>query len=258
MCKRNFIKTAVILYAALTISVFFSNANCWALTTQVTPQNVPITLFYHGAQISIQGQNASDTDLIVKISSEPSGAHMKFKGKAAGLFWMKMGDISFEHVPSAYLLYTSRNLDDILSEDQRIKEGIGFEAIKAGTTVESSAKDMDPDRWIGEFIKFKQAEKLYQLEENAIIRQQGGYQLNIDWPYQAAPGTYDVEVIAVREGSIVDKTVTSFTVERTGTVSKLSDLALNHAAIYGVIAILVAMAAGFAVGALFKKGGGAH
>ena len=41
-------------------------------------------------------------------------------------------------------------------------------------------------------------------------------------------------------------------------MAKLSNLAFNHAAVYGILAIFVAMAAGFAVGALFKKGGGAH
>lgn len=258
MFRRNAIKALLLFYAAITIAVFFSSGKSWALTTQVTPQNIPITLFYHGAQISIQGQNAADAELIVKISSDPTDAHMKFKGKAAGLFWMKMGDISFEHVPAAYLLYTSRNLDTILPEGQRIKEGIGFESIMAGTSVESSAEGMDPDRWIDEFIKFKKAEKLYQIREGSITRNNDAYQLDIDWPYQAAPGTYNIEVIAVRDGSIINRAETNLTVARTGIVAKLSNLAFNHAAVYGILAIFVAMAAGFAVGALFKKGGGAH
>lgn len=258
MFRRNAIKASLLFYAAITIAVLFSGGQSWALTTQVTPQNIPITLLYHGAQISIQGQNAMDSDLIVKISSEPTDAHMKFKGKAAGLFWMKMGDISFEHVPAAYLLYTSRDLDSLLPENQRIKEGIGFESIIAGTTVESSADGMDPDRWIDEFIKFKKAEKLYQVREGSITRNKDAYRLDIDWPYQAAPGTYNIEVIAVRDGSIINRAETSLTVARTGIVAQLSNLAFNHASVYGILAIFVAMAAGFAVGALFKKGGGAH
>ena len=187
---------------------------------------------------------------------------MKYKGKAAGLFWMKMGDMSFENVPAAYLLYTSRNLDGLLQEDERIKEGLGFEAIKAGTKVESSAADMDPDRWIAEFVKFKKAEKLYQIKENAITRPQGTggneYRLELDWPYQAAPGTYTIDVLAVRDGHVVDRTQSSLTVARTGIVAQLSNLAFNHAAVYGIISIVVAMIVGFAVGLLFKKGGGAH
>ena len=255
-------KRSVMLWVAATMYILFSGSAAWALTAQVTPQDIPINLMYHGADVSIQGQSDADVDLIVKISAEPTDAHMKYKGKAAGLFWMKMGDMSFENVPAAYLLYTSRNLDSLLQEDERIKEGIGFESIKAGTKVESTAADMDPDRWIAEFIKFKKAELLYQIKENSITRPQGTngteYRLDIKWPYQAAPGTYTIDVLAVRDGRVVDRTATSLTVARTGIVAKLSNLAFNHAAVYGIISIVVAMVAGFAVGMLFKKGGGAH
>ena len=252
----------LMVIAASAVGTFFQAGPVSALTTEVTPQNIPINLLYHGAQLSIKGVSDVNDDLIVRISTEPTEAHMKFKGKAAGLFWMKMGDISFEHVPAAYLLFSSRNLENLLSKDERIKEGIGFEAIKDQAVMESSAEGMDPDRWIAEFIKFKKAEKLYLIEEGAVTRQHGAqgneYQLEVKWPYQAAPGKYNIEVLAIRDGKVVDRAETSLTVERTGIVAKLSNLAFNHAAVYGIISIVVAMFAGFAVGALFKKGGGAH
>jgi uncharacterized protein (TIGR02186 family) len=262
MFTKFIIKAAVMFSAAAGIGILFSGGSAWALTTEVTPQNIPINLLYHGAQVSLKGESDVNDDLIVRISSEPTEAHMKYKGKAAGLFWMKMGDMSFEHVPSLYLLYSSRALDSLLQEDEQIKEGIGFESIKADTKVESSIAEMDEDRWIGEFIKFKEAEKLYQIQEGAITRRHGTqgneYQLDISWPFQAPPGTYTIEVLAVRDGNLVNRTETSLTVARTGIVGKLSDLAFNHAAAYGIISVIVAMAAGFAVGALFKKGGRAH
>jgi hypothetical protein len=187
---------------------------------------------------------------------------MKYKGKAAGLFWMKMGDISFKNIPAAYLLFSSSDLDSLLHQDERVREGIGFDSIKAGADVESSAPDMDPGRWKKEFVKFKKAENLYLIEEGVIRNSQGTngkeYQVDIDWPYQAGPGTYNIEVLAVRDGYVVDRAETSLTVARTGIVANLSNLAFNHAAVYGIISIVVAMAAGFAVGLLFKKGGGAH
>jgi len=161
MFGKYTLRAVLLLYAAATFSVLIGGEPAWALTAQVTPEDIPINLMYHGAQLSISGESDANDDLIIKISSEPEDAHMKFKGKAAGLFWMKMGDISFEHVPAAYLLASSRNLDILLPVEERIKEGIGFESIKAGTRMESSAPGMDADRWIEEFIKFKKAEKLY-------------------------------------------------------------------------------------------------
>lgn len=256
-------RIAVLVYTAAACIILFSNVQARAaLTTEVTPQNVPVNLFYHGAKLTIKGESDTNDDLIIKISSLPVDTHMKFKGKAAGLFWMKMGDISFEHIPAVYLLATSRNTDNLLQKGERIKEGIGFESIKAKAKVEFSTPDMDRDQWIEEFVKFKKAEKLYRIQDGTITRTNGTggneYQLDIDWPYQAGPGTYNIEVLAVRDGKVVDRTETSLKVARSGIVAKLSNLAFNQAAVYGIIAIVVAMAAGFAVGALFKKGGGAH
>jgi len=262
MFSKFIIKATVMFSAAAMTFILFPIGTARALTTEVTPQNIPINLMYHGAKVSLNGKSDVNDDLIIKISSDPTEAHMKYKGKAAGLFWMKMGDMSFKHVPAVYLLYSSRDIDSLLEEKERVNEGIGFESIKAGTQVESSAENMDPDQWIAEFVKFKKAEKLYQIQEGTITRGQGtlanDYQLNLDWPFQAAPGNYNIEVLSVRDGNVVDRAETSLTVARTGIVAKLSDLAFNHAALYGIFSVLIAMAAGLAVGAIFKKGSGAH
>jgi uncharacterized protein (TIGR02186 family) len=263
MFVKYTLRASVLFYATVAcVMFFFSGPVQGALTTEVTPQNIPINLFYHGAKLNIKGESNAGDDLIIRISSEPMDAHMKFKGKAAGLFWMKMGDISFEHVPGVYLVASTGNLDNLLQKDELVKEGIGFEAIKASAKVETSAPDMDAGRWIEEFVKFKQAENLYRIQEGEITRPQGTsgnqYQLDIDWPFQAAPGTYSIEVLEVQDGKVTDRSETSLTVARSGIVAQLSNLAFNQPAVYGIIAIVVAMASGFAVGALFKKGGGAH
>lgn len=252
-------KAAMLLFVVLTCFMFFSNEPARAaVTTEVTPQNIAIDLLYHGTKLIIKGQSDANDDIIVKIDTDPIDAHMKYKGKAAGVFWMKLGDMSFEHVPAVYILASSQKLESLLPENERVREGIGFESIKANAKMESTAADMDPIRWIDEFIKFKKAEKLYKIEEGTVNMGQGGYQLEINWPFQAGPGTYNVDVLAIRDGKVVDRAQTNLTVARAGVVATLSNLAFNHAAVYGIIAIVVAMAAGFAVGALFKKGGGAH
>jgi uncharacterized protein (TIGR02186 family) len=258
MLVKFILKTIVLSYAAFVMAVLLNSNPAWALTVKATPQDIPINLLYNGVQLSIKGKSDVNDDLIIKISNTPGDAHMRYKGKAAGLFWMKMGDIRFEHVPAAYLLATSRGIDQLLQKDEQIAEGIGFESIKAATNIESSAEGIDRERWINEFIKLKQAEKLYQIHEGTVKKQNGEYRLDLKWPYQAAPDTYKVEVLAVRDGRIVDRSETGLTVARSGIVAKLSRLAFGHAAVYGLVAIVIAILAGFAVGALFKKGGGAH
>jgi hypothetical protein len=47
-------------------------------------------------------------------------------------------------------------------------------------------------------------------------------------------------------------------VEQVGTVKMLSTMAKSKAALYGFLSIGIALGAGFGVGLVFRKGGGAH
>jgi hypothetical protein len=181
MFAKTTMKTAVMFFAATAVSLFLHAKPVSALTTEVTPRNIPINILYHGAQLTIAGESEANNDLIIRIQTEPREAHMKFKGKAAGLFWMKMGDMSFEHVPAAYLLFTSKSLESLLPVDERIKEGIGYESIKEQTVMSSSAEGMDPERWIAEFIKLRRPSISTRFRKVQLPGRVECRTLNISW-----------------------------------------------------------------------------
>jgi len=261
--KKNpaLIKRGGVLLAACLIVVFFAISPAHALTVEVAPGIVPIDFFYHGKKLAITGSSAIDDDLIVKISSPATDIAMKYKDKVGGLFWMKKGSYEFKDVPSVYLLHTSAALDRILSPEQQQKHLLGFKALTAHATVEDSDGNEVDKKWLDQFIRFKEAEKVYNVQEGTVVRQHGNdgntFTLSLDWPFQARPGTYTVEVLAVRDGIVVDSSSSSFTVEQQGIIATLSGMAFNRSAIYGIMAIIIALVAGFAVGAIFK-GGGSH
>lgn len=235
-----------------------------ALTVNVSPETVAINLSYNGTTLQVNGQSKAGDDLIVRITNTNGDAHYKYIGKAGGLVWMKQGDISFNNVPGVYLLYSSRDLELLLSPAEQKANLIGFEALKGALEIETASPELlsDKERWNNEFIRFKEKERLYTIQTGTVTRKHGQdsdtYQVEIFWPYQAATGDYLVEAMAVRDGKIVESVKTNFTVERTGLVKKLTDMAFNQAALYGIMAVIIAIVAGFAVGLIFKKGGGAH
>jgi hypothetical protein len=47
-------------------------------------------------------------------------------------------------------------------------------------------------------------------------------------------------------------------VEQVGVVKALASMARDSAALYGIVSIAIALGAGFGVGLIAKKGGGAH
>ncbi|MDD5758897.1 MAG: TIGR02186 family protein [Desulfobulbaceae bacterium] len=246
----------VLVFALLT---FVSPCQSKAVTCQVTPSLIEITMGYHGMPIEIKGESAPGDDVIVKVTSAPGDAHLKYKGKAAGIFWMKLGTLIFKNIPGTYLVSTSAPIDTALSPAERDQNAIGFDALKKVVEINAEHGDLPAGDWFKEFLEFKKKEKVYSLKEGDVqVSANGGYTLTLNWPFQAQPGVYTVEVITAKNGAITGKSESSVKVEMTGMVAKISDLASNQRALYGTLAILVALIVGFAVGNIFKKGGGAH
>jgi hypothetical protein len=84
------------------------------------------------------------------------------------------------------------------------------------------------------------------------------YYILTQWPYQAPPGSYTVTVYAVKDKKVVETATSGVLVEQVGGVKSFADMAKNNAAVYGIISILAALSAGFGVGLVFRKSGGAH
>jgi uncharacterized protein (TIGR02186 family) len=264
MLQRIIRLGSVVAAAGIVLLPYLLTPSAMAVTCTVTPDNVPITLNYNGAELAVSGENVAGDDLIIRITSEAAEAHYKYKGKAGGLFWMKKGDVSFENVPGVYLLYSTREMENLLDPENLRANLIGFDALKeASTMVTESAELQGQDaRWKNEFIRFKEKLNLYAVRTGTVTRQHGQtsdtYALDVQWPSQAVPGTYTVEALAIRNGKVVERANSQFNVEQAGMVKLLSELAFENAALYGIMAVVIAIIAGFAVGMIFKKGGGAH
>ena len=227
------------------------------VTCEVLPNEVFIDSFYHGAKLTITGKSDAKDEIIIKISSPPTESSLKFMGKAAGLFWMKIGDMEFKPVSNVYLLYTTGEIQKITTPEERIRSLVGYDAIKAQVEITSSKGPVDKDRWFNEFIKFKEKDRVYGIHEGAVVKDgKGGFSATVDWPYQAPPGEYKVAVLAIRDGKVYAEAFQKLFVKTSGMMTLLSDLAFKNPAIYGVIAIVIAMLAGLGVGIVFKGGGG--
>ena len=249
---------AVALLGTTALPVFAAQT----LTCSVTPDNIPITFTYHGAQLTITGQSASTDDLIVTITSEPVDAALKYKEKVGGLVWMKKGTLEFKDAPRIYMLQSTADLSRILSGAELNRHLLGYDALRGHIRIEDSAGKPADGKWFDEYLKFKKQEKVYDIQEGSIVRQHGPegntYKVDVAWPYQAPPGIYTVNVLAVRDGKVVEQASTHLEVRSTGLVQALSKMAFDQAGLYGIMAVVIALFAGLAVGAIFKKGGGSH
>lgn len=239
---------------------FFTPSPCSAdLTIKANHDHIKIDFFYHGDWVTISGASDQGVDIVIKIASPESHQIFKKKGKAAGLLWMNTGTLNFDNVPNLYFLHSTKKIEGILSPEERDENIIGYDALIRHAEITSVENKTDKERWFKEFIRFKEASKLYKVSSGEVkITEKGnvqGYYIKIPWPYQAPPGEYTVTVYAVKDRKIIDKAETKILVEQVGIVKALASMAKDNSVLYGIISIAVAIVAGFGVGMVFRKGG---
>ncbi|HXW68471.1 MAG TPA: TIGR02186 family protein [Dissulfurispiraceae bacterium] len=233
-----------------------------ALTIAANNDRLKIDFFYHGSTLTFTGVSDQGTDLIIKIAAPGGHQLLRKKGKVAGVLWMNVGELKFDHVPSLYSLHSTKKISDILSGEEQARHLIGYESLGKQTDIQPVANESDKTKWFDEFVKYKKASKLFAESEGDIsLRVNAGeqhYYVSSPWPYQAAPGEYFVTVYAVKDKKVVATADTKVLVEQAGLVKSFASMAKNSAALYGVISIAAALVAGFGVGLIFRRGGGAH
>jgi len=252
----------IIICLALTGILLFGGESNADLTIKANHDHIKVDFFYHGSTVSVRGESDAGTDLIVKITSPDGHQKLQKKGKASGFLWMNVGDLNLEHTPNLYFLHSTGKLDEILDPEELNQYVLGYSAVKKHADISPVADEAEKTRWFDEFIKFKESSKLYDSSSGQItVSEENGrqkYYILCEWPYQALPGDYLVTVYAVKDKKVIEKAEANVLVEQVGTVKSLYDLANNRGGLYGLISVFAALSAGFGVGMVFRKGGGAH
>ncbi|MDI6715446.1 MAG: TIGR02186 family protein [Actinomycetota bacterium] len=257
MRDSKFIKIiAIVILMVLSSLLAFLNTALAQLDLNVGHSHIKIDILYHGSTVDIKGETDRDADLIIKIKSPESESVLRKKGRV-GFLWMNTGKLRFENVPNVYFLYSTRDLKDILSQKEMDRYNIGYAALEKSVKIYPINSSTEKDKWFSEFVKFKEASGLYNISSRRISVVQRGnierYSIKVDWPYQVPPGHYTVTVYEIRNKKVIDKSEASISVERSGFVKIIAEIANKNGALYGILSVVIALAVGFGISLIFKK-----
>jgi len=248
---------------ALSFIIVFVVSNAWAITASLLPDHISVNSLYHGGKIELTGETAADSEVIIKITSAEKKEHLRKKGKAGGILWMNVGELEFSPVSDVFLVYSTDDVDKLLSKEQQDSYVIGYGALKRNLSVEPVEDEAEKEKWVDEFIKLKEKNKIYGEFTDKIKTTAEGekktYSLAVDWPYQAPPQEYNITVYEVKGDAVQGQAGATLKIEKVGALKYISDMAFHREVIYGIASILIAIAAGFIVSVIFKGGGkGGH
>jgi hypothetical protein len=252
-----------------------------ALSVKVSPEAIQMGAFYNGAKMRIEGTAPSGSQVLVVIRGEEHDELFNKKGRV-GPIWVNTDRIHIAFTPSLFLSFSSADVTTLLDptsieayqlDEQAIKNRLASRShCKCDTTVRHHTRSgaiarcagVEPDPRYRELIRsyylaLKTREGRYQTHTHAVRMTNAvlhgsagdsGYSVDFDWPRSAPPGSYQVEVYACKNRSVVGQTTALLRVVEVGFPEQMATLSGTHPTAYGLIAVLAAILAGFMIDAL--------
>lgn len=244
---------------------------------RVEPRTVAVGMLYRGIKVRVEGTAPPGYRLALVCVGQEGRVELKRKGKVWNLLWRNVGTLAFDGVPSLY--HASADLDgagvDHRSLPAPARLGLGFDGVEAH--VLPAHADEATRHLFRELVRLKVQERLYSfarlrpeaapedsedppglvrarlVREARPIRVQAEFSL----PASIPPGSYQIRMIGYRDGTGEVLASDTLTAERVGLALVISSLAERHGLLHGVLAVVLAVAAGFLSGVVFagpKKG----
>lgn len=226
----------------------------------VDPPVVTARLFYHGQPVRVSGTIPAGHEAAVVISDEgQSHVALKIKGRIWGVLWANVGEMTLDSVPSLYLAATSTDLSNL--GDAALLEGmtLGYDALQSRSQISPVGAAAEDRRFFMEFIKLKEREKLYAIDEGGVSLQPdgaGGLRFSGDFffPPDVPPDRFDVRLLIFAEGGGKLLASSDLVVTQAGLAAGISTLARERGLLYGLFSVMVALAAGLITGFVFDLG----
>jgi len=218
-------------------------ARAEGLVADLTSHLIAITTGFTGASVVLFGATDGPGDVVVTVRGPDREFTVRRKSRVAGI-WVNTKEMTFVRVPSFYAVAASRPIGEILPPATAAFYRLGVENLKleADASVPSAAVDV-----------FRDALERKQRQAGLFVSRLGKvdflgerlFRATISFPANVPTGTYLVEVLLVRDKDVVSGQTTPLVVSKVGVDAAVSEFSVRQPGLYGAIAVLTAMVAGW-------------
>ena len=246
---------AILLIAAVTV-IFepAGKASARDLIADLSSHRVDITTGFTGADLLLFGAVEDEGDIVVTVSGPREPITVRRKNRVAGI-WMNTRSIQFNNAPNFYAVATTRPLQEIAPPEVLARQQIGVRnlALRAETTGKKFLSE-EEDVYRAALVRQKQAQGLYAREPGQVTTiARRLFRTQVHFPANLATGTYTAVVYLIREGRVIHAQTTPLLVQKVGVGAEVYTFAHERSAVYGLVAVLIAVAAGWLAAIVFRK-----
>jgi hypothetical protein len=234
------------------------------VTLKLTPETIEMGAFYSGARLRMEGTAPSGSKVMVVFRGSSKDEVFNKKDRV-GPIWVNVDKVHVSGPPSLFLRFSSEDVHTFLDRQAIDVYALDELSIRNRMRIRTEHGLRDPEalRLIGDhYIDLKKKDGSYRRIANRVRVDEIGngearYTLEFGWPKLAQPGSYQVEVYACRDGRIVGQSGITMQLNEVGFPAFMANAAREHPYGYGILAVILAVIAGFGIDALAVLLGGA-
>lgn len=220
------------------------------LVTDVSNHLIAITSSYTGTDLLVFGSLDAEGDVVVVIRGPAGPLVVRRKERIAGI-WLNRKAVGFTDIPAFYAVASSRPLAQIGSISLRERLQIGADNVR----LRSEVGDGTADPYRQALIRNKQRAGLWPpLSPPVTFLGQKLFRATFELPANVPVGIYRTEVYLIRGDRVVAAQATPLYVDKQGTEQEIYELAHNYPIPYGLLAVVLALLAGWGAALVFRRG----
>lgn len=213
-------------------------------------RQIEIDSGFKGTEILLFGARNEAGDVVVVVRGPQLDYVMRKKERIAGV-WANNQKVTFRHANGFYTAAASRPLDQIRNDYLLHMLAIGMDNMDFTAFGE---KDEDLRQFKEAFLEKQEKDQLYlpKISDVSFIGDTL-FRTIIRFPEKIPRGVYTAEVYLFSDGQLLGVQSTPLVVRKKGFDALVFDFSRNYPFTYGVIAVLIALGAGWAAGVIFRK-----
>jgi uncharacterized protein (TIGR02186 family) len=236
---------ALVLFAA-------PDARAQQLVADLSQHLIAITTGFSGTEVLLFGATEGEGDVVVVVRGPDTNTVVRRKSRELGI-WVNSAQVTFTGVPAFYRIASSRPLDEIASPQVRARHQLGIENLRFNTLRAPSPQEVAEFRT--GLLANREREGLFGSDPGHVtFLGQRLFRAPFQLPANVPTGNYQVHALLIQNGDVVAEQVTPMLVSKIGVGADVFEFAHRAPAIYGILAVLVAISAGWAASAVFRRG----
>jgi uncharacterized protein (TIGR02186 family) len=234
-----------------------SAAQAQKVVADLSQSRISITTSFAGSHILVFGAVREDRfalrepfDIIVTVSGPVERTLVRKKERVAGI-WVNTRSATISAAPTFYKVSTTAALHHILSEEADERYSITIPRAIRAVGLADDAPTGEP--FTKALVRIREKDGTYTVDEGGVTMIGDVlFRADIELPSNIVEGNYFARIFVMRDGQVITSFTDLLGVQKVGLERWIYALAQEQAAIYGLLSLAIAIAAGWAASAAFN------